>query len=521
MSYSLLQLLFIGALTAGGGLLAALITPQHVINKHTLTRIAMAWVGILVIAFVGGSSTVFLLGTSVVLLWLRRQAPAPLLFGIMLLTVPCIYFELSGLGPVNKLLAISYPRLLLWLVLLPALIMAPKPPKEAAFGAISSDYLLLGSGLLVFLLQLPGDSITNGLRVFVYFLSDAFLVYYTFSRLVTDELSLRQALWGVTLGIMLICPVAMFEFSSHWLLYDGLATSLGVPTVFSYITRGGTGWVRAISSTGQPLVLGYVTALAGIIYLGLAEPGKKKTQTHWWLMGLACIMGGLFASISRGMWMGFAFGLLVWLATGPGAAQKIIQVVVATTLLLMVAAMTPAGQSVIDTLPFIGTSDQQNVDYRKDLITISVMVVRENLFFGSFDYLNHPLMQSLIQGQGIIDVVNTFLGYALTTGMVGLSLFMLPFLITMYGLFQRIRQHEDANLPMARLGRALLSALMAVMLMISTTSSVGVIQMVYWMLLGLGTAFNRIHDQAWKAVNDAPAALDKGLSAAQKQAPVR
>jgi len=490
------SLVIVLALSGLSWWLAARITPQGLLTKDALAKLRNTWLGVSVIAFASGNFLLFTLGSLVLLMRIRKTVSPTATYTALLLTIPGFEYELSGFGPIQTLFSITFPRLLVWAVLIPALISQTRQPHRKAFGSSPTDWAALLPGVVIFCLQIQFDSLTNSLRAIVYFLSDSFLIYYAMSRLLKDRRDLAEAIWGVCIGTGALSLIAIFEFSSRWLMYDGLDDALGVPAALSYLMRQGTGWLRAIASTGHPLVLGYVSAIAALLYLCVDPPTKAEgTKRLWWLIGLACLLGALFASVSRGMWVGFVAGYGAWLLSGPGALKKSTLAAVSGLLVLGIASMTESGEQVIQTLPFIGTSDQENVIYRQRLLEISMMVIRENLWLGSTTYMSHPAMQALIQGQGIIDIVNTFLGYALSTGVIGLSLFVGAFVFTMWGIWVRTRANKQPEDQLTRLGRGLFSALAATLVMISTTSSVGVIAMVYWMLIGLGVSYCFIHDR--------------------------
>jgi O-antigen ligase len=116
--------------------------------------------------------------------------------------------------------------------------------------------------------------------------------------------------------------------------------------------------------------------------------------------------------------------------------------------------------------------------------------------FGAWDFLQLPVMQQLKQGQGIIDVVNTYLGVALASGLVGLALFCGFFLAVLYELAGAMRR---AGEPPAGgrggeryvLGQALFCVLVGMLVMIVSTSSLTLIPLLYWSIAGLAQAYAR------------------------------
>ena len=151
--------------------------------------------------------------------------------------------------------------------------------------------------------------------------------------------------------------------------------------------------------------------------------------------------------------------------------------------------MTQFGSRIIDTLPFVGISETENVDYRADLFDNALIVILRHPLFGSDDYLETPEMQDMIQGQGIIDIVNSYVQIALKAGLVGLAIYLLFFFTVLLGLWSAIRQVPDTEVDLKTLGRALLATLCGALLTIATVSNIGQIPYLLWLLTGLSTAY--------------------------------
>jgi len=152
-------------------------------------------------------------------------------------------------------------------------------------------------------------------------------------------------------------------------------------------------------------------------------------------------------------------------------------------------AVVPGGQKVLDLLPFIGTVEAENITYRQQLIDNAMIVIQRNPWLGSFDYRSTPEMQSLTQGQGIIDIVNTYIGIALSVGLIGLTLFVCFFAAVLLGIRKGMRSFSNKDDEARRLGRALLATLAGILITIVTVSSITVIPVVYWSIAGLGVAY--------------------------------
>ncbi|HEV7476512.1 MAG TPA: hypothetical protein VGO02_02110, partial [Burkholderiales bacterium] len=96
------------------------------------------------------------------------------------------------------------------------------------------------------------------------------------------------------------------------------------------------------------------------------------------------------------------------------------------------------------------------------------------------------------QGEGIIDIVNTYLGIALASGFVGLSLFCGFFLVVLVELLAAVRRAGGRDGEPYALGQALFCALLGILVTICTTSSIGLIPVIYWSIAGLAQAYARV-----------------------------
>jgi O-antigen ligase len=323
--------------------------------------------------------------------------------------------------------------------------------------------------------------------VFYAFL-DVFLPYYVASRGVRDLAAFRDALAAFVLAALLLAPIAVFEFARHWLVYAPLDNALGVTWgLLNYLERG-DGLLRAQASTGQPIILGYVLAVAlGLaLYLRRFIPSAPMRNAL-----LVLLAAGLIAAMSRGPWIGAAVMVIAFVATGPRALPRLAKLGAAGLCLVPLLLISPAGKELVDYLPFVGTVEAHNITYRQLLFEISLDVVLAHPLFGAWDFLQLPVMQQLKQGQGIIDVVNTYLGVALASGLVGLALFCGFFVAVLYELAGAMRRAGDRDAEPYVLGQALFCVLVGMLVMIVSTSSLTLIPLLYWSIAGLAQAYAR------------------------------
>jgi O-antigen ligase len=445
------------------------------------------WFGITLAAFLAHNFWIFIVVAAALLLFALPQEPNKLaMFFFLLFAVPLIPADIPAFGLINFLFTIDYARLLALVVLLPAFVSLLDQPDSERLGRPLPDKLLAGFLVLVFLLHLRVDTFTNALRhgVFYAFI-DIFLPYYVASRSLKDLRGFRDALMGFAVAALVLSAIAAFEFARHWLLYRPLGAALGeLYGLGNYMERG-AGHLRAQGSTGHAIVLGYVVAVAAGLFLFLR---KSFPNAMAWGLGMLLLMAGLVASLSRGPWMGAAAMFLVFVATGPSAGRRFVRLGLAGALVFGMLLASPAG----DYLPFVGTIEAENITYRERLLEVSIEVIKQNPLFGAPDVMQLPVMQQMRQGEGIIDIVNSYLGVGLESGLVGLSIFAGFFIAVAVGIFKSMRSLPDRNDELYLLGQALSSTLLGILVIIGTASSISVVPVIYWSVAGLGIAYARM-----------------------------
>ena len=194
-------------------------------------------------------------------------------------------------------------------------------------------------------------------------------------------------------------------------------------------------------------------------------------------------------TLSRGPWVGAMALLATFIATGPHAIKRLVILSMAAIAAIPLISVMPGGEKVINLLPIIGNVEKNNIDYREKLLNNSIVVIERNPLFGSVTYLETPEMQEMVQGQGIIDIVNTYIQVSLNYGLVGLSLFAGFFLVVLSGIYQCRKMIPDKTSELYLLGRSITATLIAVLVIIFTVSSIVTIPIIYWSLAGMGVAY--------------------------------
>ena len=430
------------------------------------------------------------------------------LYFLLLLVVPPVWDKIPGLGFMDQLFTLNPKRLLELVILLPAFIALLGQEDELPFGRSLTDKLITGYILLTLALQIRGTTLTDTLREGFYIFLDIFLPYYVISRSVRHAGQFRKAFSSFVIAALLLSSSAIYEYASHHLLYSSMGHSIGANLEMSnYLMRGSS--LRALATTGQPIALGFAIMVGLGFYLFLRRHMPNASAK---LLLIALLSGGLFASLSRGPWVGMALLLLLFFWLGPNARKNMTWLMLAVFSAFALALVLPGGEKIINLLPFIGKTDTFNVSYRENLFTHALSVIQQNPMLGSVSFRSAPELQAMKQGEGIIDIVNSYLEVVLEYGVIGLGLFSGIFISILLGIYKTLRRFRSQNVQRYLfgavfygtgelalddeyylLGVTLFAVLLAILLTIYTVSSITVIPTIYWAMAGMGAAYMRMN----------------------------
>ena len=455
------------------------------------------WFAVTIAAFLSQNFWLYLLFCGFLILLLTKRIQNKMaLFFILLFVIPPIGNTIPGLGLVNYIITLTHPRFIELIILLPAAMVVFKN-NNFKFTKIWADKLLLTYILLLIALELRDTTLTDALRKSFYIFIDVFLPYYVASRSIKDLSQMKTVLSAFVTSAVVFSLIAVFESVKHWVLYNSLGDALGTGDGMSnYLARSGE--IRALATLSHPIVLGYFMAVAFGFYLFLSNSIQNTTVKR---MGFLLIILGLLAPLSRGPWVGAAVLIVVYISQGPMAIKKLSALLLAAIISFSILAALPGGQKYINLIPFVGETEEGNITYREQLFENSMIVIKRNPLFGSSNYLETPEMLEMKQGGGIIDIVNTYLRVTLEAGYVGLSLFVGIFVTVICGIRKNMKLVRDKKNPLHILGRSLVAILLGIMITIATASSIGVLPVIYWALLGIGVAYGQIIKQQNTVVN--------------------
>ncbi len=418
------------------------------------------WITLTVLGLISPSIWIYLLIAFPLVYRAAKLDPNPAALFILLffvvpdarVSVPGLPFEIFPIGH-HRILALAF-----LVHIFPAKLSLDSGGKKT-FDVMF--LLLLAFVFLKFGLDVPYRSSTHNLRELILLFLDIVFVYFLFSSLCGKSERILDCFSMWVLVAMLLSVVAIFEYAKGWLLYTGINARWGDENIFAFLLRAGS--LRAQASTGHSLALGLWLAIAWPFFLVLQRNHEKFSLK---LIFGALIILGLWSSGSRGPWLATLVCTVVYLSMNPSGASHGFNNILKLIIIIGVILISPIGQILIPYLPFIGTIDSGNVDYRSRLFEVCMDLITANPFFGNPFAANQ--MESLRQGQGIIDLVNGYLHVAVFHGVIALGLFLALVLFAVgrtVVAWQTVRLKDPEH---GYVGAALVGAMLGNMLFIAT-----------------------------------------------------
>lgn len=443
------------------------------------------WVFLTILGLLSPSIWIYALFALPVMYWGGGKDSNPIaLYVLLFYVIPNVTIPLPSIV-INQLFEINNQRLLAFAIILPAAlrvkrsrISEPGLSQTPSRRLDTADWLLIGYILLTVILPIPHEAVTNTLRRAFLTILDIGLLFAIWSRVQPRYEIFRDCLGAWVVAALMMATVAMFETSRSWLLYVPISDHWGNPNGFAFLLRGDR--LRAQASAEHSLTLGIWLAIAWAFFLYIQSSWKSKLIRVFFAL---IILGGMAASMARGAWIAAMFATIVYILMGSRGIGSAFKSLAGLAVILGAVLISPMGEKIVSILPFVGTVDTGNVEYRKRLFEVSMGLIEENPWFGSPFVLDK--MESLRQGQGIIDLVNGYLTIALFNGLVGLALFGTFLFVAVRRGFSAWSTLRRKDLEHARLGASLVAAMLGTMLFIATA---GVDPMTY-MLAGLLSSY--------------------------------
>jgi O-antigen ligase len=398
----------------------------------------------------------------------RKDSNPCAVYLMLFQVIPPIEIPVPMIG-IQYLVSINIFLLLSFCVLAPVAWQMYRCRREhKAYTLQFADLCLLAFGLLTALLYIrtPGPdgslypaSTTESLRRAFVFFVDTFVPYYAVSRAGADRRKLTDMFATYCLCCALLAAVAMFESVRQWLLYGEMPAHLGgTGPATSYLMRAGG--LRAMASTGHPMALAHLLVLAYGLWLYLQSRLDSKA---WKVGGVVLFWFGLFAAFSRGALISAVVVYFLFGALQPRSVSTLFKATASALIVGLLIYLSPLGEKIVTEIPWLGGREDFDVTYRERLWDRSWQLVKQSPFLGDQEAMLK--MQDLRQGEGIVDLVNTYAEILLNNGFLGLALFLAFILTVLFKAWAANRRVILIDQDLCLMGAALVASTTAMLLL--------------------------------------------------------
>ena len=450
------------------------------------------WLLVTTLCFFISNIWLYVVGIILILAYANHSkvAPLPLFFAISCAS-PLYYFTIPGFGVINHVISLSYMTLLVLLLLLPQ-------NTNFTYQRISNyPYLkaIIAYVVIIALLDSRGATFTHSIRTIVTALITILLPLTFLCRSLNDTETFKKCFFALAFCLTPLALLGCFESIKYWKLYSSSFVSLlGQKMALDYGLRGNT--LRASTLFAGPIVFGYMMVVGAGILLFLQ---KYISQKHLFRFIFILFIGALYFTKARGPWLGMVVLVILYIWSGPNRLGNFSKFTVGSAIGLIVLSMTSFGEKLISMLPFMSSKESHEastIDYRIRLIEQAQILFQKNPIFGLSNYRETPEMEVMRQGQGIIDVVNSYIDIGLSYGIVGLGLFIFIFFGLFFTVLKKLRSLPPEQEDLINIGRSLYAIMGAILFIIFTVSSINYIPIFYWLFAGLCSAYIRLCNRA-------------------------
>lgn len=358
--------------------------------------------------------------------------------------------------------------------------------------------------MVIYLATIRETSSTNALREFLNFLLSYIIPYYIISRNVQGPQQARSVMMALAASAVVLSTLAIYEARNTWPIYRGIWTHYGIELGRDANIKLRGGLMRSAGPYSEPLSLAFAMTIGLVALLSIRQEFRKR-----WQYALLCavVVAGLIAPQGRGAWigaLGALFALDLYRRNYRRFTIKAVLIGIAGVLALAVAAVNNRVAIMLG----LTAEGQGTFDYRTRLLTRGIEEFWKNPLFG--DAIGDVLyqMRDMVQGEGIVDLVNGYLHIALISGFAGL-LVILVCLAMSASIFLRARSIHNVLKIFRETMAFSFASLIAIAVMLSSMTFVGRPLLILLVVVACGAGAARAASLS-KRVSEAQGKMENG-----------
>ncbi len=383
-------------------------------------------------------------------------------------------FEGFALNPGINLGGLSHPRMLSLCILLPMYFSLRPEPAMKKFHGI--DWAVILFFIWSVMVDARASNVTSLARTVLWTFFDYIIPYIVIRRFMSNY---GLAFTAITFALLSQALVGATEAILKWHVHTDIERVANFADQLNPMYKFRYGLLRAQASYLNPLIFALFANMsflcAVIFYL---KPGLNVPKTYTKLMAYAAIGFSVLGTLSSGSRAGVAGSFLIvvvmlaamWAIRRKSDPKKIL---VSGFLVCVILIFSIGGDFI-----------RENFDYRARLFDLGSQVMMEEPIFGVTNPQHDPRLESLKQGEGIVDIVNTYLLIGLQYGFPGLILFIYAIFGGLNRLYFCLRQSSDEKLT---IGLFAFASLCILAFNLATTSAFGWSYLWIWLLLAISS----------------------------------
>lgn len=460
-------------------------------QKQVINKATAGWVLFTVFVFVIPSAPLYFFGAGIILLLL---APKPLedrlaFYFAMLPIIPTYAKWQVSVPGIQTIMILNHVTLLALFLLIPIYYQHSANRKSIHTPTVSSVQSKKLFGLFVsflviaMLLDVRGVYGTSILRHIIQTYLETIILVLVIFKICTNREVVDKILFSMMISGVFLAFVSIIEVMTTWPIYGAIDRELLVGHKLTNYYRNG--FLRA--PTSMAVIPFGLYMSAGIVAITYFSGLKKRGNTQYsgsLLITLLLFVGMIFSG-SRGAQMA-AIIMMAFIFLMHRKMKPLRGIVAVGGLITL--SLAPA------IISYLADNDPHGTfQYRVDLFHNSMITIKDNLFLGAHDFIHHPAMQASMQGEGIIDIVNKYLDFALSYG-VPMLILILFVIFSVVRKMLILRRHaeisKDAKL-IEWQTRIILALIIGYFSAIITVSFVDRMAQYTWICLALGLSILR------------------------------
>ncbi|MEM7620116.1 MAG: O-antigen ligase family protein [Pseudomonadota bacterium] len=352
------------------------------------------------------------------------------------------------------------------------------------------DMLVIAYVVFICAMSLRGLPFTSTLRFFIDCSILILIPYFAISRSLVNTKAIEKVLFAFLILALILSMISIITELKGWKFYF-----LHKPYVHEFDKDTYRfGFLRVGGIIYNPAVIGMFLT-AGLVSLEYFRNTLKIATLHVWLLRFLLIAAIIFSG-TRAAILSACIVMVLYIFFSARHAY-IRQMIIAAGVICFAAVL------LFEQTPSIAKFDAHGTfDYRYQLILASIEQVKAYPFLGQINFIQSGNFDHLLQGQGIIDIVNYYIQIILEYGIVGLTLLLSIFLTAILYIYRFYTQSQIALFPdsfkYVTFGSAFLSLILSYIVYMGTISGVSYLPIFGVVLFAIMRSINHMMYMEWQ-----------------------